>query len=374
MTALSKGIVSDHVDGIGVYTRSLLEELDKQDLETTLVNFGRCKTLAGRHHFSNHSNLCLPLPYPAAAAFSILTSSPFPGSIKPLSKIDLFHAPDHYIPRLRGIPVIATVMDVIPIVRPEWGSKRLRAAKNAAFRLMARSAQQIITISEYSKADIVHYFGIPAERISVTRLGVNPAYGQPVAPEIRQAVLRRYGLEAGFFIFVGTIQPRKNVARVIEAHRMLPAGLQKANPLVIVGRNGWGSDELLPELLALQTRRCGRWLDNVTDDDLYALLQSARALVYPSLYEGFGLPVLEGFAAGLPVIASNTTSIPEVAGDAALLVDPEHSAEIAGAMQRLAEDDVLAAGLAERGRARAKNFTWAECAQQTLAVYRNVAG
>ncbi len=218
-----------------------------------------------------------------------------------------------------------------------------------AFRKMACSAQRIITISEYSKTDIVHYLEIPSERISVTHLGVNPAYSQPVAPDKRHAVLQRYGLEPGFFIFVGTIQPRKNVARIIEAHRMLPLQMQKARPLVIVGRYGWGSDELLPELLALKGRGCGRWLDNVSDEELHVLLQSALALVYPSLYEGFGLPVLEGFAAGLPVISSNTTSIPEVAADAAILVNPERIEEIADAMQKLAEDDAWAAELAERG-------------------------
>lgn len=247
------------------------------------------------------------------------------------------------------IPVVATVMDAIPLVHPEWVSKRLRIFKNMAFRKMACSAQRIITISEYSKTDIVHYLEIPSERISVTHLGVNPAYSQPVAPDKRHAVLQRYGLEPGFFIFVGTIQPRKNVARIIEAHRMLPLQMQKARPLVIVGRYGWGSDELLPELLALKGRGCGRWLDNVSDEELHVLLQSALALVYPSLYEGFGLPVLEGFAAGLPVISSNTTSIPEVAADAAILVNPERIEEIADAMQKLAEDDAWAAELAERG-------------------------
>ena len=371
-TALAKGIVSGHVDGIGVYTRSLLEELDKLNSEKTIVNFGRCKAFADHNLFPGHLASCLPLPYTAATALSCLTSLSFPGSNKLQSKIDLFHAPDHYIPRLGRIPVVATVMDAIPFVHPEWVSKRLRVFKNAAFRQMARSAQQIITISEYSKADIVHYFGIPAERISVTHLGVNAVFAQPVAPDVKTAVLARYGLQPGFFIFVGTIQPRKNVARIIEAHRMLPEVIQKACPLVIVGRNGWGTDELLPELQALEARGCGRWLNYVTDAELHALLQSARALVYPSLHEGFGLPVLEGFAAGLPVISSNTTSIPEVAGDAALLVNPEHSAEIAAAMLQLAEDDALATDLVERGQRRVESFTWDNCLQQTVRVYKEL--
>ncbi len=372
-TVLTKGMVSGRIDGIGVYTRSLLAELDKLNLEKSVVNFGSCKTFSDRNFSPGHSKICLPLPYQAATAFSILTSLPFPGSQQLINNIDLFHAPDHYIPHLDKIPVVATVMDAIPLVHPEWVSSSLRAFR-LVFRKMARSAQQIITISEYSKADIVHYFGISPERISVTYLGVNPAYSQPVALEIRQAVLQRYGLEPGFFLFVGSIQPRKNVARIIAAHRMLPVQMQKACPMVIVGRRGGGSDEILPELRALQARGSGRWLDNVTDVELHALLQSARALVYPSLYEGFGLPVLESFAAGLPVISSNTTSIPEVAAGAAMLVNPEQSEEIAAAMQRLAEDDALAADMIERGRKRVNEFSWAACARQTLDVYQSMAG
>ena len=373
-TALTKGMVSGHIDGIGVYTRNLLEELDKLNVEKTVVNFGRCNTISNHNLFPNHPKICLPIRYQAAVTYSFLTSLGFPGSRQLANKIDLFHAPDHFIPRLSKLPVVATVMDAIPLAHPEWTSRRLRVFKNMVFRKMARSAQHIITISECSKADIVHYFGISPERISVTYLAANQAYSQPVALEVRQAVLQKYGLERGFFIFVGTIQPRKNVARILEAHRMLPIQMQKAFPMVIVGRNGWGSDDLLPELHALQTRGVGRWLDNVTDDELYALLQSAKALVYPSLYEGFGLPVLEGFASGIPVISSNTTSIPEVAADFAILVDPERSDDIADAMQRLAEDDAWAAELVTGGRKREKEFSWAACAQQTLKVYRSVAG
>ncbi len=373
-TALAKGLVSGHIDGIGVYTRSLLEELDKLNLEKLIINFGRCEAFEAHNLFPSYTKSCLLLPYQAATALSLLTSLPFPGAHKLQGKIDLYHAPDHYIPRLGKIPVVATVMDAIPLAHPEWVSKRLRTLKNMAFRQMARSAQQIITISEFSKADIVHYFGIPAERISVTYLGVDPMFARPVAQDVRSAVLARYGLQPGFFVFVGTIQPRKNVARIIEAHRMLPIQLQRACPLVIVGRNGWGSDELIPELVALESRGSGRWLNNVADAELHALLQSARALIYPSLYEGFGLPVLEGFAAGLPVISSKTASIPEVAGDAALLVDPTRADELSEAMQQLAEDNALVADLVERGRQRVKEFTWAACARQTLGVYQSVAG
>ncbi len=371
-TVLAKGLVSGHVDGIGVYTRSLLDELDKLNSENHGINFGCDKSISRRDSLPRHSQICLPLPYQTAIAFSLLTSLSFPGSNQLGSKIDLFHAPDHYIPILGKIPVVATVMDVITHAHPEWVSKRFRALKNNAFQRMVRSAQQIIAPSEFSKADIVHYFGISPDRVSVTPLAANPIYSHPVTLEKRLAVLRLHGLEQGFFIFVGTIQPRKNIARILEAHRMLPIQMQKASPMIIVGRNGWCSDEILSELHFLQARGCGRWLENVPDEELHALLQSARALVYPSLYEGFGLPVLEGFAAGIPVISSNTTSIPEVAKNAAILVNPESSEEIAAAMQRLLEDEAWGAELIERGRKRVMEFNWAACARETLSIYQKL--
>lgn len=373
VTHLVRGLLTDHVDGIGIYTRHVLGEISRQ-AEVTAVQFGRCSELDSlRQQFSVPLE-CLPAGFQAGTAFSVLTGQSFPRSRALQQRLDLFHAPDHHIPRLTHVPVVATIMDAIPLAHPEWASARLRRIKNFAFRSMARTAQRIVTISEFSKSDIVHYFSIPPERIDVTYLGVNPAYAQPVTEAQRAAVLGKYGLAAGYFIFVGTIQPRKNVARILAAHRMLPAEMQKAFPLVIVGRNGWGTDELLPELEGLQQRGCGRWLSNVSDAELHALLQAARGLVYPSLYEGFGLPVLEGFAAGVPVISSTTTSIPEVAADVALLVDPLQTDAIAEAMRRLAENDVLAADLRERGRERVQQFTWTACAQQTMDVYRRVAG
>lgn len=371
VTHLVRGLLTGHVDGIGIYTRHVLAQIARQT-DVTAVQFGHCERLAElRGQFSVPLE-CLPIGFQAGTAYSLLTGQPFPQSRSLLQKRELFHAPDHHIPRLKQTPVVATIMDAIPLAHPEWASARLRRVKNFAFRSMARTAQRIITISEFSKSDIVHYFGIPPERIDVTYLGVNPAYAQPVTETQRAAVLGKYGLAAGYFIFVGTIQPRKNVARILAAHRMLPAPVQKAFPLVVVGRNGWGTDDLLPELESLQQRGCGRWLSNVSDEELHALLQSARGLVYPSLYEGFGLPVLEGFAAGVPVISSNTTSIPEVAADAAVLVDPLQVEAIAEAMRQLAEDDALVADLQARGRRRVEQFTWAACAEQTLDVYRQL--
>jgi alpha-1,3-rhamnosyl/mannosyltransferase len=183
-------------------------------------------------------------------------------------------------------------------------------------------------------------------------------------------VLTQYQLSPGFFLFIGTLQPRKNIDTILNAHASLPRSFQKRHPLVIVGRYGWGAEHLIPRIRQLEQEGTARWLDYVPKADVMALFQSACALTFVSLYEGFGLPLLEAFAANCPVIASNTTSIPEVAGDAAKLVNPLDEAELCSAMMQLVEDDALSATLKEKVKARAAMYTWNACAKATLIEYQ----
>jgi len=248
----------------------------------------------------------------------------------------------------------------------------MRRIKNASFCLAARWASRVITISEFSKRDIVEYFGIAEEKITVIPLGYDESLRTRVDGEKRREVLERYKLGEGFFLFVGTLQPRKNISRIIAAHRALGREFCRAHPLVIVGNYGWGGDETLNSIKSMEQNGDGHWLKWVPNEALRVLMQSATALVYPSLYEGFGLPVLEGFAAGIPVISSETTSIPEVAGDAAWLVEPTSIDEISFAMEKLAEDKKLAAEMVERGSLRLQQFSWASCAERTRSVYQTM--
>jgi alpha-1,3-rhamnosyl/mannosyltransferase len=170
------------------------------------------------------------------------------------------------------------------------------------------------------------------------------------------------------------LQPRKNIHRVIDAYQSLPAQVRQTHDLVIVGRNGWGSESLVQRLQSVSSSSGVRWLGAVPDLDKRALLQSATALVFPSLSEGFGLPVLEAFASQTPVIASNTTSLPEIATDAALLVDPCDTQAIAHAMQHIANNPSHAAHLSSQGLVRAQHYSWQTCAQQTTAIYQRMLG
>ena len=286
--------------------------------------------------------------------------------------IELFHATDHQIPLIHDLPVVASIMDLIPVLHPEWIRQDYRGLKSWIFATSIRRADHIITISEYSKQDMVQHLGIEPERISVTPLGVDPIYFERIEAPQREAVLDKHGLKPGFFVFVGTLQPRKNLSRVLEAFQQLPEEVRKAHPLVIVGRDGWSNEELLPQLEALQQRGEGRWLSYLPQSEVLALLQSAGALVFASLYEGFGLPVIEAFAAQCPVIASNTTSVPEVTGDAAWSVDPSSAESISAAMLDVLQHSDQREQKIQRGLARAKQYTWQACAEQTLEVYRKV--
>jgi glycosyltransferase involved in cell wall biosynthesis len=230
----------------------------------------------------------------------------------------------------------------------------------------------VIAVSRAMVPELVEHYAVPEERISVTHLGVDERWFER-EPDARIAALRqRYHLDRRYLLFVGTLQPRKNVARILAAFERLPPSFRAEVQLVIAGRAGWQIDELVTALRTAGNEGRVRWLDYVPAADLRSLYQGAAAFVFPSLHEGFGLPVLEAFASGVPVVCSNVTSLPEVAGDAALQVDPTDVAGLASAMEALVSDDALAQRMRERGRDRAREFTWDRCAEGTLAVLRSM--
>jgi glycosyltransferase involved in cell wall biosynthesis len=364
-TALAKSIQTGHADGIGTYTGELLQNL--QQNESTITT--RPVVFGAKYQTAIKGCLGFPWVYSINSAATATTALPFRGAAQVESGIDLFHATDHFIPKLRRTPVVATVMDVIGLRHPEWVNPRLRSIKNALFKKAVGWADHLITISDFSANDIADAFALDRSRITSIPLGVNPAFFDRVSDEDKRRVLNAMNLQPGFFIVVGTLQPRKNIERIVQAHGMLAPSFQKAHPLVVVGQQGWRSEAIRDKLAQLEAKGTGRWLQYVKRQDLYALLQSAQALVFPSLYEGFGLPVLEGFASGVPVISSTTTSVPEVAGDAALLVDPLRADHLSHALQQAIEDTDGRARLIAKGYTQAQRFTWAETAKQTAAVY-----
>jgi alpha-1,3-rhamnosyl/mannosyltransferase len=369
----AEGERTGHLDGIGVYTRSLWQAMDDLKLsEAADINlkpyaFGRqlppleCGTLnVLSERFKLH------------ALLSGLFNMSLPNSAAIRNDVSLLHATDHQIPNISGLPVVATVMDAIPLIHPEWMRKSFRGLKSTLFARSVSKADHVITISEHSRQDLIRLLGIPPAKISVTPLGVEPVYFERISAPRKEWVMSKHGLNPDFFLFVGTLQPRKNLHRVLEAFQALPASVRKDHPLVVVGREGWASEDLIPQLKKLEEHGEGKWLSYLPQDEVMALLQSASAMVFASLYEGFGLPVIEAFAAQCPVIASNTTSLPEVTGNAAWAVDPLDASSISAAMLDVLSNDALRNERVEIGLERARQFTWQECARQTLAVYRKV--
>lgn len=372
-TVWAAGERSGHLDGIGIYTYALWHALC--DLRSENVRLDRLRAYAfGRDlpQLECGTPQTLAKRFSISCALSAVLGRPLANSALLRKEVNLFHATDHHIPRIAGVPVVATVMDLIPMLHPEWIRQDLASLKTWLFSRTIRSADHIITISEHSKRDIVQHMGIAAERVSVTSLGVEPCYFERLDSQVIDATLAAHGLTPGFFLFVGTLQPRKNLNGVLQAFAQLPAEIRSKHKLVIVGRDGWGNEALLPQLRDLQARGEGIWLDYLPRQDVMALLQSASALVFPSLYEGFGLPVVEAFAAQCPVITSNTTSLPEVAGDAAWLVDPTDPKAIADALLDVLDNETLRAQRVAKGVRRAQGFTWEACARQTLEIYQKV--
>jgi alpha-1,3-rhamnosyl/mannosyltransferase len=378
VTALCKGLAGGSQDGISHYTQELMTQFAKRK-ELSLAPFS-FDVGAQDVHALDRKVLGLAAPalasrpvlhlgkYPTGALYSAFTGSDFPG-IGGLGKVDLIHATDHYIPRTKFAPMVATLMDAIPFSHPEWSSGRFRGAKNALWKKAISWTDHIITISEYSKSELCKWTGVPADRISVIPLGVDTRWFRDVTLEESAMVRAKFALPAQYFISVGTLQPRKNISTVIAAHRALPDAERTQTPLVIVGRAGWKCEQEIAQLE--RDARSGRvlWLQHVSDAELLPIMKAAKALLFPSLAEGFGLPVLEAFAAQVPVITSTTTSLPEVAGDAALAVEPTDVSALSEAMRRILDDQALSIALREQGLARARLFTWESCAETTAATY-----
>jgi glycosyltransferase involved in cell wall biosynthesis len=384
VTVLARGVQSGHLDGIGHYTQEMLDHIAQstQNIEIKPVAFGD----AGVDQLDTRLIKRLPR-YSVSSVYSALTGLDFLNTKPWQSEIDIFHATDHCTPRLSQVPVVATLMDAIPMSHPHWVNQRGRQLKNFLWRKSGQWADHVITISEFSKKEISHHFKIDEQKISVIPLGVDGRYFERLSQEVAANHCRALNLPERFFLFIGTLQPRKNIDRMIDAHEALPLVLRQAFPLIIVGRNGWGSQELVNRLNAYGSGGAGgsngssgssgsaslvRWLQNVDDVAKRVMLQKATALVFPSLIEGFGLPVLEGFASQTPVITSNVSSLPEVAGDAAWLVDPYNVAAMTEAMATLARDESVGQGFVTKGLARARTFTWQACAQKTIKVYEQV--
>jgi glycosyltransferase involved in cell wall biosynthesis len=283
---------------------------------------------------------------------------------------DLFHATEHLLMHLHRTPTVLTVHDLIFRRYPAHHKPLNRWYLNLTMPLFCRRASHIIAVSEQTKRDVMDAYGIPGEKITVIYEAAGSNF-EPQSAETLAAVRQQYGLPARYILSVGAIEPRKNLGRVLAAFERLHAE-DLVDAFVVVGKKGWLYDDFFAQLERSPAKAMVIFPGWVSDDDLPAIYAGAAAVAFPSDFEGFGLPVLEAMACGAPVVCSNTSSLPEIAGDAALLVDPADTNAIADALRRVLCDSGLSDTLRARGFARARRFSWEQAAQETLGVYEQV--
>jgi glycosyltransferase involved in cell wall biosynthesis len=287
-------------------------------------------------------------------------------------RVDLLHCPKSAIPYFSPCPTVVTLHDLIPLRHPETEKFVAQLYWRLQIPIAARRSNFIITDSEHARQEIMADFLVAPERIRAIMLGFNPAMLEQRSPAEGKAILSRYGLPDGYILYVGTIQPRKNIDTLIEAYARLRSGRENLPKLVIVGRKGWLYERLFASIARLGLEEVVIFTGFVPDEDLPFIYDGAKVFAYLSFFEGFGLPPLEAMACGVPVVTSDTTSLPEVVGDAGIAVPPADTEQVAIALARILDDPAFAAALGARGRARAGLFSWDAAAAETLVIYRQL--
>jgi glycosyltransferase involved in cell wall biosynthesis len=277
---------------------------------------------------------------------------------------DVLFVPAHVLPLVHPRASLVTVHDLGYLHFPQTHPWRQRLYLGLSTHWNAHAAAHILADSEATKADVIARYSISPGKITVAYPGYDETLGPVHDPARVEAVKDRYGIANDYFLYLGTLQPRKNLPRLIRAF----AALKLESVLVLAGKCGWLYDDLFAQVDRLGLAGRVIFPGYVPEEDKAALLGGALAFVFPSLYEGFGLPVLEAQACGCPVITSDTSSLPEVAGEAAISVDPQNTAALTAAMERVAADLALQKSLIERGYANVRRFSWTTCAQTTLSV------
>ena len=280
--------------------------------------------------------------------------------------VDIFHATDHLLPRLARTRSVLTLHDITYHLYPQTHAARNRWFLALMMPRFLHAASALIADSQSTRRDVARLYRFDESRIRVIHAGVSARF-QPTNVDAVRAIRQKYGLPARFVLYVGTIEPRKNLTTLLEAYRLFKDA-EPGHGLVIAGKKGWRCSAFFRRLHELGLEGQVIFPGFVPDEDLPALYSAADLLAFPSLYEGFGLPILEAMACGTPVLCSGTSSLPEVAGDAAILLDPHDVGAWVEAMVRLVRDDALRTGL----RARGARFSWEACARATLEVYRSL--
>ena len=283
----------------------------------------------------------------------------------------LLHSPNYILLPFDG-PAVATIHDLSYLHYPQHHPRERILFMERHMPRTLTQASAIMCDSEFIRQEIINILGVPASKVVDVPLGVDQVFHPRDLTTLRP-VLSRYHLDGlTYLLAVSTLEPRKNLPRLLIAYARLPEALRARHPLALVGAKGWLNTELERHLAPLERTGQLRRLGYVPQDDLPVLYAGAHAFAYPSLYEGFGLPLLEAMASGLPALSSHRSSLPQVAGDAALLIDPEDIDDLTAGLERLLSDEPWRAVARDRGMEQARRFSWDRCVEETIAVYRRL--
>jgi len=351
--------------GIAEYARHLLQELPGLDQELTFCavqhvrdtdlfqsgpNVRRINTYTPSHHRLERWTLPVELSR---------------------HRLKLFHTPDTIPIQCGARRQVITIHDLHFLHYPQFMTADSLRHYKGQVAWAVQHADHILVSSQATRSDLTNLLHVPAEKVTVHKLGVDQAF-VPLPADVVASSRARLGLPDAYILFVGTFEPRKNIPGLLDAYHLLRAALPDAPPLVMAGRRGWLYEEIFANVEALHLADHILWLENASQADLPAIYNGAVVLALPSHYEGFGLTALEAMACGTPPVASNRSSIPEVVGEAGLLVDPDQPSELADALRRVISDSALRRQLRTAGLARAAQFTWRKTAEVVLQVYRTL--
>lgn len=359
--------------GMWIYLSSLIEELQKivhDELFTLIIQ----ETKAGLFPIStpNFSLLKTDLAIENHIRGELFRHVILPKQLV-AQGVNIFHDPGYFLPMLgKRLNKVVTFHDMVPFVHKETNSKKYFSYMRTVITISARIADRIIADSEITKQDILRILKLPESKVKVIYLAARKIF-QPLPDPTRLAAVRaRLNLTRPYILNVGTIEPRKNIQRLLEAYHSLRKLKKIPHQLVIVGPKGWLYKPVLQKISTLDLDEHVIMTGYVEDQDLVALYNGADLFIFPSLYEGFGLPPLEAIACGAPVASSNTSCLPEILGDAAVYFDPYNVDNIADSIMSVLDNPTLACKLRSAGPQRAARFSWEQTARQTLDVYREL--
>lgn len=354
--------------GIGQYTQNLAANLARVDPTNEYLLF--CCTAKGNMRIAQGPNVREAV-FETGMMDVMWEQLTLPNELTHAG-VDLYHSPMFALPAIRVCPMVVTIHDVVFETHLEWVDERLCYYLRKWARFSAKQAKRIITVSEFSKQEIVRTYGVAEDRVDVTYEAADPRFYPIEDREMLRQVTAKHGLPQEFLLYVGSLEAKKNVENLLAAFRKAKADAKLADQLVLVGGKGGQAMDVDALLEKHECRDDVVLTGYVPDQDLPWVYNAAKAFIYPSLYEGFGLPPLEAMACGVPVICANATSLPEVVGDAAVLVESKDVAEMASAIANVLGDETVRSDLRDKGLARAAAFSWEKTAKQTLEVYRRV--